>query len=703
MMVGTESQDEANMRIQQLRERLELYNATINRVVGAGSASTTSDGAAKRSETPKNGAAVSNSSNHIDTHCLLPKAMAFNTASQKTYGPTKLASHLKKTNDSRGGNTLNSLKGPTESPIKKNKKLSLLKKTLNGDEKSHTEFTALVSKEHIDKEGKSEPALAAPTVSVATAKSLTPEPAVYSDFIDTDETKASNTGESPSVPSATVNDDTQRKAPLETTCRNHTHQTPFVGSKPIQGSPSSRVPPIPAVFQTSSTSSMRPTAAHRLWNLPSTTGDAGHEEGEHKINENNVSSEDTSTNEIDSENSSSGEEIFNKFLEKILAVNPSMENAVQETLSNSYSFLKHTAFREVHANRKAGSEKNPKKVDRFTPSRTSAKHLDTPGITGRANLPNRDPSRYSNPQSTPTEPNSSTFLSKSASEPLSPVREVEDIKSEHHPLRHKEGPLLSEASNDTGKVQPRKVPAPKVAFDQLEIAFQNLEAVVHTMQKVYRPTGLTAFPQDLPQAEHAAALASVRDRLTREEAELRVNPPKGPSLEYVRETSGVQVEGLARRLIQECEKAMDSLKDVEERRWKLQDRRQCLEMRRNELKERQKSRSLILDEIELLQKQNNEHAAALRDREKKYLEKLVEHSAQEKDIQDRIGEVEQLGHKITSWLRILEDRDTNLSAKEEKLRRVQADLQRRIKDVQAYKELKNRLETQALRREITSD
>ncbi|CCW61746.1 unnamed protein product [Phytomonas sp. EM1] len=699
----SESQDASNMRIQQLRERLELYNATINRAMGTRSASTTSDGAAKLSKQFKAGNAVSDPYIPMGTHRSPPKTTTSNTTSQKLPGATRLASHIKKTIDSNSGGTSTVLKSATDIFAKKNKKPSPIKKALDIDEKSSTDSTASVSKEHVDIESESKPAFVTPPVRAATAKSPTLDSKLHSNSIDAEENRASNSCGSPSMHSAGVNDNTQGKASLPFTRSSTIYQSPFRGASPTQVSPFRRAPPVSIVPQALGVSRSRPTAAHHLWDFPSRTNDADPMEDKHKIVQEEESLEDTSTSGDSSDSSSSDEEAFNQFLEKILSVNPSMEKAIQETLSNSHAFLKRTT---VRGGVRANTEDTQRGIH-FTPLRTSTKHLDPQEPPDGKRLPGRDHSRHGDPKiiTTPSETNPLIFSEKSETKPASQASATLSLAEEGVTVRNGAFSLtkVEVPAEGSGDAHPQKGLAQGVSFDKLEVAFQNLETVVHAMQKVYRATGIAAFPPDLPQSEEAASLAAVRDRLVREEADLRADPPNGPLLVQVKEASGMQVEGLARRLIQECESAMDSLKEVEDRRWKLQDKRQRLEMRRKDLKERQEARALINDENEQLRKRNDECALALREREKKYMVKLAEHSVQEKDIQDHIGEVEQLGHKITSWLRILEDRDSNLSAKEEKLRRVQVDLQRRAKDVQAYKELKNKLEAQAPRREITTE
>ncbi|RNF00564.1 hypothetical protein TraAM80_07497 [Trypanosoma rangeli] len=86
-----------------------------------------------------------------------------------------------------------------------------------------------------------------------------------------------------------------------------------------------------------------------------------------------------------------------------------------------------------------------------------------------------------------------------------------------------------------------------------------------------------------------------------------------------------------------------------------------------------------------LERRNEQREAMLITRVETYRKEIEAHRGREETLQKRIGEVEELGRKVATWMKILEERDTKIVAKEQRLRRVQTDLVRRSEELLCYR------------------
>lgn len=191
-------------------------------------------------------------------------------------------------------------------------------------------------------------------------------------------------------------------------------------------------------------------------------------------------------------------------------------------------------------------------------------------------------------------------------------------------------------------------------------------------------------PHALPQLSQLHALRQRRRALLEKESALQSDFRPGPSLREVTASSGQLFDRAASQLLEGCAAALTGLRVVEERRARLTRLQHVRTEREGQLLERQQARAAVAAEVRERTTALQQRHAALRTRVAAYEAKLQEHTNCAASMQERIGEVERVGASVATWLSILQSRDGQLSAKEEKLRRVEAEVMRRSEDVKAY-------------------
>ncbi|KEG07031.1 hypothetical protein DQ04_11181010 [Trypanosoma grayi] len=253
-------------------------------------------------------------------------------------------------------------------------------------------------------------------------------------------------------------------------------------------------------------------------------------------------------------------------------------------------------------------------------------------------------------------------------------------------------PLPEEAESEAGALQQKQqqpqqagetVTAP--SFAQLETAYHRLTMAEQAVVKLQRAVDIERFPRALPQREQAQRLAGSRDALTKKEQALRRREPTGRTLTAIYETDALNVDQQVQQLLADCDAAQSLFARVHDRRAAVAEKERLLKRRLSELDDRQREVRERRQALAALERRTEQREASLVLREENYRNDIAAHKEREQSLQARISEVEALNRKVTSWMKILEDRDTEIAAKEQRLRRVQADLVRRSEELLCYR------------------
>jgi hypothetical protein len=229
------------------------------------------------------------------------------------------------------------------------------------------------------------------------------------------------------------------------------------------------------------------------------------------------------------------------------------------------------------------------------------------------------------------------------------------------------------------------------AFDQLEVAYRQLLLLQRGVEYAVERAGIQHFPQPLPHQDKAQALAQQRTLLVQKDAEMRAAPPSGASLVDVRNHEAAALEAAVASIDAKFAAALQLAKPVMDRGTAVEEKRRLLNQREHDLAQQREARIIVEREVTKIADTLGERKEKLKKREVEYNAQLQQHDEQQKAAQQQISEVEQLSKQVSSWLAILEERDRRLTRKEKRLQRVQADLIRRSEDVAMWKKATQRV------------
>ncbi|GET90634.1 hypothetical protein, conserved [Leishmania tarentolae] len=235
------------------------------------------------------------------------------------------------------------------------------------------------------------------------------------------------------------------------------------------------------------------------------------------------------------------------------------------------------------------------------------------------------------------------------------------------------------------------LPSSALCFDQLEIAYRRLLILQQGAKYASELAGPECFPRPLPRQEDALTLAEQRDMFVKRDTEMRAAPPAGASLEDLRQRESAAIERTLGLLRARFDAAIKSLKPVADREALVEGKRQLLKQRELHIAKQREARLIVEREVAAAEKRLMERSEQLRKRDEDYNARLQQHDQQQKTAQEQIGEVEQLSKQVSSWLAILEERDRRLAGKEKRLQRVQADLLKRTEDIIVWKRATQRI------------
>ncbi|KPI88735.1 hypothetical protein ABL78_2195 [Leptomonas seymouri] len=234
-------------------------------------------------------------------------------------------------------------------------------------------------------------------------------------------------------------------------------------------------------------------------------------------------------------------------------------------------------------------------------------------------------------------------------------------------------------------------PASPGSFDQQEVAYRQLLLLQRGIEYLVERIGVHRFPQPLPHQDKAQALAQQRNLLVQKDMEMRAAPPGGASLEDVRGREAAALEAAVASIDSKCAAALQLARPVVDRGAAVESKRRVLKQREQDLAQQREARIIVEREIAKLEDSLVDRKERLKKREADYNAQLRQHNEQQNAAQQQIGEVEQLSKLVSSWLAILEERDRRLARKEKRLQRVQADLTRRNEDVAMWKKVTQKI------------
>ncbi|KAG5472650.1 hypothetical protein LSCM4_01971 [Leishmania orientalis] len=235
------------------------------------------------------------------------------------------------------------------------------------------------------------------------------------------------------------------------------------------------------------------------------------------------------------------------------------------------------------------------------------------------------------------------------------------------------------------------LPSSALCFDQLEAAYRRLLILQEGAKYVSDRAGPGCFPHPLPRQENARALAEQRDTVVKRDVEMRAAPPAGASLEDLRQRENAVIGRTLKSLREKFDAAMKSLKSVADREALVEGKRNMLKQRELDIAKQREARLIVEREVAVAEQRLAERSEQLRKREEDYNSRLQQHDQQQKVAQEHISEVEQLSKQVSSWLAILEERDRRLARKEKRLQQVQVDLLKRTEDVTVWKRATQRI------------
>ena len=224
-----------------------------------------------------------------------------------------------------------------------------------------------------------------------------------------------------------------------------------------------------------------------------------------------------------------------------------------------------------------------------------------------------------------------------------------------------------------------------VTVAELESSFHSVNAVEQSLKIV---SSFASVAPQLSNSDKLAVICGVRDNLLRDLKEATVHTDTSKSSGYWAEERDVQT--MVTQLMDQCTEAQRHFALVYEKKAAIYAKEKILENRAAEMQRchatlQAKRQSISAQEASL---EHRKHAIARR--EEDYRIRREEHRRREDRARQEIATVEKLGEKVASWMKILESRDDELVAKEQRLRSVQVDLSRRAQEVLTLRDLPHR-------------
>ncbi|RNF24097.1 uncharacterized protein Tco025E_02654 [Trypanosoma conorhini] len=246
-------------------------------------------------------------------------------------------------------------------------------------------------------------------------------------------------------------------------------------------------------------------------------------------------------------------------------------------------------------------------------------------------------------------------------------------------------PTPEEAKEEAKKKEENAGAEAVPPFATLETAHYRLSMAEQAVLKLQRTVDIEHVKRVLPQRHKALRLAEARDDLLRREQALRRKESTGGTAAAIYDTDALNLDQQLQQLLADCSAAKALFTRVHERKAAVAEKERLLKKKLSELEEQQREVREKRQALTKLERRNEQREAMLITRGETYRRELEAHKGREQSLQGRIGEVEELGRKVAEWVKILEERDTKIAAKEQRLRRVQTDLVRRSEELLCYR------------------
>jgi chromosome segregation ATPase len=172
-------------------------------------------------------------------------------------------------------------------------------------------------------------------------------------------------------------------------------------------------------------------------------------------------------------------------------------------------------------------------------------------------------------------------------------------------------------------------------------------------------------------------LGDSRDELLALEKEQREIREQGIETWTVLASSESNVFAQAKMLLEECEAAKKCFSAIYERKATIYAKEKQLERLAAEMQRFHAELQTQRQSVTSLETRIDHRSRALARRKEQYAATSAAQKERESDVKSRIEKIEALNAKVSSWIRIIETRDRELAAKEERLRNVQMELNRR--------------------------
>jgi hypothetical protein len=226
-------------------------------------------------------------------------------------------------------------------------------------------------------------------------------------------------------------------------------------------------------------------------------------------------------------------------------------------------------------------------------------------------------------------------------------------------------------------------PAPPVTIAELEASYHAINAVEQSLKVV------SSFVSVAPQLSHAEKLVGVcssRDNMLRDlmEATAHASSEKQHTSGYWGKERDVQT--MVRKLMDQCTEAQRHFGLVFDKKALIYNKEKQLEAKAAEMQRLHGALQAKRQMVAAQEASLDHRRHALSKREEDYKTRREEHKRREDRARQEIASVEKLGEKVASWMKILEARDDELAAKEQRLRNVQIDLTQRAQEIYQIRE-----------------
>ena len=239
------------------------------------------------------------------------------------------------------------------------------------------------------------------------------------------------------------------------------------------------------------------------------------------------------------------------------------------------------------------------------------------------------------------------------------------------PAKDDDGHSVEFESDREHSPQPHE---PQYTMVDLETSFHRLGAIEQSA-RVLASIGSTKYSSS--NEERVRVLGDLRDELLALEKEQREIREQGIETWTVLASSESNVFAQAKMLLEECEAAKKCFSAIYERKATIYAKEKQLERLAAEMQRFHAELQTQRQSVTSLETRIDHRSRALARRKEQYAATSAAQKERESDVKSRIEKIEALNAKVSSWIRIIETRDRELAAKEERLRNVQMELNRR--------------------------